>query len=631
MKGFPGYLIIFLLAGSVLYNSASAQELYMPYNILQAYQKGSRSYSGEPGKNYFQNGSEYRIKVDFDPVTGELNGEETIVYSNNSKDTLTRMVIRLYQDVFKKGNIRDEAVDPSDVTNGVLIKSLSVDGRDYDTSNTQVVRRKGTNLFLWLQSPVYPGEKARLKISWNVRMPLKTQRRFGKYNEISHFVAYWYPQISVYDDIDGWDVLDYTTTQEFYNDYSGFDVDITVPSGYLVWAAGKWQNADKILNEPFLSRFKEAQHADSVIHIVTAGEREKGGIVKGDKPLTWKFKADHITDFSFAVSNSYLWDAVSAVADSITGRRTVVHAVYPENSTDFYDVAAIGKECVTLLSTKVIGIPFPYDKLTAFNGKRGMEFPMMINDGDYGYYMGAVDVTSHEMTHAYFPFMVGTNERKYAWMDEGLATLLPKEIMQLKNPYFNPYEEIIRAFEYYSGEEQEVPLMIPSNQTRGWTYQQQAYWHAATAFYFLSRLLGEKEFKAALREFIRRWEGKHPIPYDFFFTFNNFTGKDLNWYWNAWFFQPGWADLAIKDFKSGNDSVRITIKKKGALPVPVKLKINFTDGSSAEINESLSVWKDTNEYIIKRKFDKTISALYLGDDMIPDKDPSDNYRMIKPN
>ncbi|PKK35635.1 hypothetical protein BWI96_16175 [Siphonobacter sp. SORGH_AS_0500] len=463
--------------------SQNIQNLPVPLEIQKAYSNETRATNGKPGAKYWQNHSDYKIQVELNPATRQLSGTEQVVYTNNSPNRLSSLVIRLYPDIFKKDANRDEReIDPSDLNDeGVTIESVTVNGNEVKT------QRNGTNMFVTLKSGLETGQKLTLDVKWSYLIPAKTHIREGLYFKSSYMVAYWYPQIAVYDDIDGWDRQDYTGQKEFYNDFNNYDVDITVPASHLVWATGEWQNPEKILSPEILDRYKGSRTSDQVVRIVTAEDREKGGItIAKSGKHTYHFKAEHVPDFVFASSDTYLWDGSSAVADSKTGRRTAVAAVYHPSSKDFYDVCRYAKQCVEYFSTYLPGVPFPYPNETVFNGSGGMEFPMFVNDGSYPPAFAA-EVTAHEIAHTYFPFYMGINERKYAWMDEGWAQTLPNWMeFQIDGmpKKFMPQQTNAAYFDQFAGKEQEQPMMVPTNLLTGTAYTFATYMRPSQAYTF---------------------------------------------------------------------------------------------------------------------------------------------------
>jgi hypothetical protein len=606
-------------------------ELYIPRNIQQAYSKGTRSIDGTPGRNYWQNYSEYKFDVEVNPSTRYLNGKGNIVYYNNSPDTLNRIILRLYQEIFRKGSARDWPFNVEGLTDGVKISKLLVDNNEIDLNAGSEFRKFGTNAVIELDDLILPNSYVNLTVEWSYYVSTN-HLRTGIYDSTSYFIAYWYPEVAVYDDIDGWDMLSYTGTQEFYNDISSFDVRITLPNSFCVWATGELQNPADVLQEKYLNRYKIAVHSDSVIRIVTKDDLESERIFNDDNTKNiWHYKAESTPAFAFAFSDKYLWDGISALIDSASGSRVFIDAAYREESDDFYDVAEIARQVIEFFSFDFPAVSFPYSNQTVFNGGRhggGMEHPMIINNGTTDSRTSAEALNAHEIAHQYFPFDMGTNERKYAFMDEGWAVFFTI-IYQEKSSIDLRHRFEVLVYQNFAGEEAEIPPMMPSNFLTGNSYRIASYTRPALAFYYLRDLLGEEKFNNALQEFCVRWKNKHPIPYDLFFTFNDVTGENLNWYWKPWFFEFGYPDLALDKAIQKDGEINIIVRKPGSFPVPIELKLIYEDDSEEIIYHTASVWKDGDiTFEIKFETDKYLKEVILGSDLIPDVDSDNNYILI---
>lgn len=228
-----------------------------------------------------------------------------------------------------------------------------------------------------------------------------------------------------------------------------------------------------------------------------------------------------------------------------------------------------------------------------------------------------VFVTSHEVSHTYFPFLVGTNELHYAWIDEGLITFLPK-IIEMEYGNANAHYYINSYSKYAMGTSYDIPLSVPTTQMNAKTYMMQNYGRAAVGFYFLHDIIGKDMFKKVIYEYVIRWKGKHPTPTDLYFTFVDVTGQEWAWYWNPWFYQYGYADLALEDVVINNNVVQLNVVKKGAFPVPVQLTIVFEDGTEKIIYEKATIWKDAKAWNYKNEFKKNVKEVKLGSKNIPD-------------
>jgi hypothetical protein len=436
----------------------------------------------------------------------------------------------------------------------------------------------------------------------------------------------------VYDDIDGWNNSSYVGIQEFYNDWGNFDAEITVPRGFVVWATGELQNAKDLFTPRVFSNYQTALSSDKIIHIIDSTDYRKG-IVTADVPkLTWRFSARDVTDFAFALSDHYLWDGSSTVADKATRRKVFIDAAYDRSAKDFFEVADVGRKCVDIMVNKYPAYPFPFSHQTIFHGLDQMEYPMMVNDNSTETRTDMVQLTSHEIFHAYFPFYTGTNETKYAWMDEGWATIAESVISPMLG---EPEAEGIymrKRYERIAGTDDEVPMITNSELLSSTVYFTNSYGKPGLFYWTLQNLLGDEQFFKALHEYLDRWHGRHPIPYDFFNTFNNVTGENLNWFFKPWFFETGFPDLAIKDVLMEKDKWKIVIGRKGTIPVPVNLTFVLQNDSLIHLDNTATVWKDgKREFIVTQKLPGKLKEVRLGNDHIPDVEHKDNTWVIGVN
>lgn len=628
MKKFSLLFFVVIIGTSMLF--PQNKSIFIPRDIQKAYEKGTRSYDGKPGPNYWVNHSDYKIKAELFPATREVKGSEEIIFYNESPDSLRQLVFRLYQDIMKKGSARDYSVSPSDLTDGVKIDTLIINGAGIDiNSKERTAVRQGTNLIVRrLPKAIAPKSSVRIETRWSFIIPKETRLRMGAYSDSTFYIAYWYPQVSVYDDIEGWDRNDYGGAVEFYNDKNNFELEYTVPANFVVWGSGLYQNIEEVLKPEIVARYKKAWTADEIIKVITK-EDLKTGVTKGKEKNVWKLKADGVPDISWAASSCYVWDATSVEVDD-NGRRVLTDAVYPPKSKSYEEVALFAKLTVQQLSKDLPGEPFPYPKITTFNGETegggGMEMPMMCNNG-IGSRPAQAGVTCHEIAHDYFPFYMGINERKYAWMDEGWATFFTSANINniVDAGGFDSFEGNIKQVSLAMGLENDIPAIAPSISARGQLSGFTAYPKAATSYYFLKDALGDELFKKALHEYIKRWNGKHPLPYDFFFTFNDVAKQDLNWFWNPWFIEHGYPDLAVKSVNQNKGKTEIVIEKVGTVPVPIDLEITFADDTKENIYKNTSSWKDGNrEFKIELTSKKEIKKVELITKKSADAEPQNN-------
>jgi len=611
------FIVTVILVVYILPSYSQTGKLFVPSEIRRAYNNQTRNISGMPGKNYWQNRSDYIVKAEFNPENSFLTGIEDITYYNNSPDTLKNIVIRLYADLFKKGNMRNIEVDPQDLTDGVNILSVYVKDEKYDISpESKFAIRKGTILILKLKNYIPPSSSEKISIQWEQKIPKNTLIRTASYGKNAAFVGYWYPQIAVYDDIRKWDTQDYLAQQEFYNDFGNFEVEITIPEGYIVWGTGELQNAGDVLRTDIMEKYNIAKQSGEIVKVIEETDYSKGIVTKNGNKLVWKFKAEMVNDFAFAVSNNYLWDAVSTPA-GFNGKRVLVSAAYSKDSPDFYEVCDMARKSIDYLSGVFPGIPFPFPVLTVFNGADGMEFPMIINDGSFPNRTETVYVTSHEIVHMYYPFLVGTDETRYAFMDEGFAVYIPEELQLLLEPNLDQKYKQTVFFSRASGIGSEPPLINYSTYLYGNQYFASYYGKSERALVTLEELLGRETMKAIFIEFTKRWKHKHSTPYDFFYTVEDVTGRDLSWFWKAWYFDFNYADYEVTSVENG----KITITNLGKLPQPVELKIYYKDGTEETLKELPS---PDEIIVIKASFDKEIIKTELNGKYISDVDKSNN-------
>ncbi|MBK9732859.1 MAG: M1 family metallopeptidase [Chitinophagaceae bacterium] len=615
---------------------AQKMALPIPRNVQPAYESGTRSMDGKPGSHYWQNRGNYTMKINFDPATRLLSGTETIVYYNNSPDTLHQIVIHLYPNLFKKGMQRNYPFDEADENEGVTIESLVMGTEKFATLTDKRIHFSGTNMKVTPEESVKPGKSITMQISWHYTVNKGSHIRTGMVDASSYFLAYTFPRIAVYDDIDGWDDWDYIGLQEFYNDFGNFDAEITVPGGFVVWATGLLQNPKDVFAPRIYNRYQTAQTSDKIIGIIDSTDYDAEPVTAAGAQLSWKFSAEEVTDFAFAISDHYLWQGSSLMVDAATGRRVFVDAAYDKNAVDFFEVADVARKCVDIMSKSYPAVPFPFPHITIFQGLDQMEYPMMVNDNVSDTRMDMVQLTSHEIFHSYFPFYMGTNETKYAWMDEGWATIGESVISPMLGEPEDDGIYMRRRYENVAGTDIEVPLITNTKLTSGITYTTNAYGKPGIFYWTLQNLLGDTVFFKALHEYMSRWHGKHPTPYDFFYSINNASEQDLNWFFIPWFMQSAYPDLALKKVqlekgkKTSSETWNIIVSNTGALPVPVHLEFVLENDSVIRKDFTAIVWKEGNrDYNVQQALPGKLKYIRMGNEFIPDVNKKDNLWRLR--
>ncbi len=603
----------------------SAQtNLYIPRNIQTTYDKSTRTLQGMPGKNYWQNSANYKIDVTFDPVTRLLVGNVQINYTNNSPDTLNEVWFKLYPNLYKKGTPSLSKISPADLGDGIIIDTLKIGGQIPSTSP----KINGTNMVVESQT-ILPHQSVSFSIQYHYILNKGSHIRTGEIDEGSNFVAYFFPRIAVYDDIDGWNKNPYLGTQEFYNDFCNFKVSISVPKGFAVWATGELTNCNEVYAANICERIAQAEKSNDVINVIDSADLVNKNITANNATNTWLFNATNVTDFVFALSDHYLWKATSVVVDSVTNRRTRVDVAFNAAHKDFYEVIDFASKTVHAMSHQFPKWPFPYSHETVFDGLDQMEYPMMVNDNPVDNREDAITLTDHEIFHTMFPFYMGTNETKYGWMDEGWATLGEWLISSIIDSSIQD-EYGMKPYEKAAGKEIDLPIITPTTQLFNEAMFLNSYPKPALGYLFVKDFLGDSLFNKALHYYISQWQGKHPMPYDFFNCINFASGKNLNWFWKKWFFDSGFPDLAISKVTHKANQFTVQITSRGNKPVPVDLAILYADGTKEMIHRNISTWQTGNKVMtLNFRAKSVIKTLELGSLYVPDVNKKDNTYLHK--
>lgn len=607
------FLLFWMLLGQL-----NAQTLPIPRNLQKAYDQGTRSISGQPGAKYWQNKADYDIYMAFSPLTRLVSGTVVIVYTNDSPDTLREILFKLYPNLYAKNAQRLMPIEAEDAGDGMKIETLSANGvavknTDYKINSTNMSVRGVT---------VAPKETIKFKISYSYTLNKDSHIRTGQVDAGAWFVAYFFPRIAVYDDVEGWNRNQYLGTQEFYNDFCDFKAAIKVPKDYLVWATGNFVNSKEVLTAKYADRLAKAEQSDALMYVIDSLDLKEGYITAQGPTNTFRFEANHVTDLAVAISNHNVWQSTSLVVDNATKRRTRVDAVFNKDHKDYYEVLSDARKTVESMSFRFPKWPFPYNHLTVFDGLDQMEYPMMVNDNPLSDHAESIELTDHEIFHTMFPFYMGINETKYGWMDEGWATIgewliSPMIDSSIVDEYgMNRYEKL-------AGTEYDLPIMTLTTQLNGPGMMINSYPKPGLGYLYVKDMLGDDLFFKGLHLYFKTWNGKHPIPFDFFNCMNEGSGVNLNWFWKTWFFDNGVPDLAIAHVNERKST--ITIESKGNKPTPIDLTLTFEDKSTLKVHRSIEVWKEGAKTVeVKYASSKKISAVHLGSTYTADIDKKNN-------
>ncbi len=618
-------LFVFMLA----IHQLAAQDLFMSRDIQQAYKNGTRSMDGKPGKNYWQNHARYNITISVAPPDRTVTGSETISYVNDSPDTIRTPSIKLFVNIHKPGAPREYPAQTDYLTSGMHIDAITIDGKNIDVPDQENIF---TNMPLRLPVPLAPKDSVQLSFKWHYDIS-KQSGREGAIDSTSYFIAYFYPRVAVFDDYNGWDRMQFTDGHEFYSDFNDYVVTVNVPKNFIVWGTGTLQHPENLLQPEILKRYQQSFASDATVNIVTPADLAAKNVTAQNAMNSWQFIANDIPDMAFGVSDHYNWDGCSVVVDDKTQRRAVANAAYLDAAKDYHYVAQFAKHSLNWLSHNWPGVPYPYEKTTVFQGFADMEYPMMVNDEAFEDTSFAKFVAEHEIAHTYMPFYMGINETRYGFMDEGWATtfeyLIGTADMGVEAAT-NLYKQFrVNGWINNAASDEQIPIITPGDVLTGQGFGNNEYGKASLGYLAMKDLLGDALFKKCLQAYMDRWHGKHPTPWDFFYTFNDVAGKNLNWFWNNWFFSTNYIDLSITDVKSSGNNYSVTIKNIGGMDAPVDVIATYKDGSTEKFHQSPGIWmNDQKQAVVNIKAKEKITSLTLDGGIWMDADESNNTKQL---
>jgi len=615
----------------------------LPYPVFEsqafarAVARGTRTRTGVPGPNYWQQYARYTINAEFVPATSQVTGRETVRYFNRSPDTLRVVWLHLNQNLFAPTAVRNGEVP---VTGGTEILRVAAwgqalarrdSGLGYDVSSTR--------LRVTLPRPLLPRDSLELDVAWAFQVAPDDAPRGGTIGRDLAMVAYWYPQFAVYDDVNGWQIDPYMGNAEFYMGYADYDVAISLPQGWLVGATGELTNPEQVLSKQTRDRLAEARRGRDVVHVVRENDRgagpTKGTNTGFDALLTWRFRARSVRDFDWAASSKYLWDATIAVVgdrdyDGKADTATINTLYRPEVRRWAWDQSArFERHAVEFLSGYLW--PYPYPQMTAIDGPvscAGMEYPMLTCIGGPRDTLTLYSVQVHETAHMWFPMQVGSDERRFSWQDEGLTRFNQAQGMQA---FFKGFDRERLARESYlsiAGKDTEVPLMRHGDLYPFGTpaYGIATYDKMATNMVALRALMGPETFLSVYRHYGRTWTGKHPTPFDFFYSFDVAAGRTLDWFWRTWWYETWTLDQAVASVDTAGDKLAVRVEDRGLAPMPVRLAITRADGTVERQVIPVEVWlSGARSHVITLPDPATVTAVEIDPEMVfPDVDRSNN-------
>lgn len=594
--------------------------------------------SGAPGPAYWQQRADYRIDATLHEGERAVSATGTITYHNNSPDPLAYVWLHLEQNLFRADSLGSLSKEPGSrfgyrkgFEGGYEIGPVAVDGAPTELHVYDTLGR------IDLPAPLEPGGSITIDLSWRFNVPPFGVDRLAV-DEVEQGaifqIAQWFPAVAVYDDVHGWNTLPYLGQGEFYTNFGDYEVSITAPRSHVVVATGVLTNAAEVLTSSARERLDAAMRSDETVTIRSAAEvGDPSSWPAGDGPLTWRFSARNVRTFAWASSAAFVWDAAGVdVRGSAQARngRVLVQSAYPKEALPLWGEATqMARHSIDFNSRQ--WHPYPYPTAVNVNGRvGGMEYPMIVFCAERRNERGLYGVTDHEFGHTWFPMLVNTDERRYAWMDEGF------------NSFMNVYTIRDRYGENARDRRSDVDAFT-AQMTRG---QQQPFastyadhvWRGRLGFLMYGKpaaalvllreeVLGEERFDAAFRAYIDRWAFKHPQPADFFRTMEDAAGADLAWFWRGWFMETSWLDQAVAgvSWDAEDREASITLENRGELVMPVALEIEYADGSTERKKLPVEIWFNTDRFTHEWAAERPVKRVVIDPDRaFPDVNRSNN-------
>ncbi len=571
-----------------------------PADFLAAVQRGTRTLTGVPGPGYWQQWTTYTLRARLDVERKRLEGSARLIYRNRSPNPLPVVFLHLLQNIHLPGAVRNE---PQEVTGGIELTRVVANGIDLPEAGSRAGWAvNGTVLGVRLPRPVATRDSLVLELAWGFDIPQSSTGRMGWSRDDLFYIAYWYPQMAVLDDVAGWQLDQFLGNAEFYVGFGTYDVTIEAPEGWVVTSTGRLQNADAVFPDAVLERLRRAEQSDTVVHVLT--ERDVGaGTATRRAPggyLAWRFTADSVRDVAFSATRASMWDAArTAVGDRDGDGRpdyARVDAIYRATAPRWRHVWRYAQHAVDFLS-RWTGMPYPWPHMSAVEGEEivsgGMEYPMMTLISDYNtagdsalYY-----VTAHELAHMWVPMIVGTDERRYSWMDEGTTSFNENQARKEFFPRSDADDPDRQSYLQVARADLEGEIMRRSDyQYPGPAYGVASYSKPATLLATLRALLGDETFTRAYQTYLRTWAYKHPRPWDFFDTFNHVSGRNLGWFWRTWYYETWTLDQAVGSVTRRGNENRIVVEDRGLAPMPARLTITLANGDIAFQEVPVETW-----------------------------------------
>lgn len=588
-----------------------------------------RTASGKPGVGYWQNAADYQLEVSLDDVNHILSGKVTISYTNNSPESLDFIWLQLEQNRFKADS-RGTLTTPirgnrynGDTDGGFEISQLAAKvGSKGAVSSMHLIT--DTRMQVWFNEPIpAKGGKATVSMNFSFKVPQEGMDRMGRLKVEDGWIyafAQWYPKVAVFDDIEGWNIEPYLGAGEFYLEYGNFDYKVTVPFDHIVVGSGKLMNPKEVLSKELQSRYDKAMQSDETVYLVSPEEIKNTSLTrpKQEGTVTWHFQIENSRDVAFGTSRAFIWDAAKINLPS--GKTILAQSAYPKES-DGVDAWTRSTEYskASIEHYSEMWFEFPYASATNVAADiGGMEYPGLNFCSYTSKGEGLWGVTDHEFGHNWFPMIVGTNERRYAWMDEGFNTFINHYSSNAFNngEFPSTLNETRRYVNYFVNENREGIDTYPDVSNTD-NLGMIAYNKPAMGLLMLREyILGPERFDNAFKSYIKTWAFKHPQPADFFNRMENVAGENLSWFWQGWFYGTGNIDLGINGVFPYAGNYLVSLANKGEIPMPVLIEITFEDGTTERQMLPVEIWQrgDTWNHLIKTT--KAVTSVVIDPDKI---------------
>ena len=651
-------LFVLLVLAAVAWPTAAQRPLPhpvpVPPQVQRAIDNGTRTRTGQPGGAYWQNRASYDIQARLDETTATLDGQARITYVNASPDALPFLVLKLRQNIHAPGVPRNR---PVTVTGGATLSQLRVAGRVLEEVSGRPAPGQyqidGTVLTLALQDTLASGGSVTLDVAWSYPVPPHTGAfRQGQDGEV-YYLGYWYPQLAVYDDVYGWHTDPYLGAGEHYMGYADYTLALDMPAGWLVWATGDLQNPDAVLAPTTRERLARAQSSDDVVHVVTSEERGRATAPGSEGRLLWQFRAQNVRDVAVSTSAAYLWDATRALVDKDedgTQETVLINTFYRPGTAAWNRSAEFARFSVEHLSESLF--PYPWPHMTVVEGliSGGMEYPMMTVIGGDRTDQTLFRTTYHEIGHMWYPMIVGTNEKAYTWMDEGLTTYNTAQGVAAffdgstpTRPLADAWARARQAHYLLAGTGYAQAPMRHNDQFRvgggtpevdpigGSARRIASYSTPAVLLRAMEGIWGSERFYEAFRAYGRAWRYKHPLPTDFFNAMEATLGEDLDWLWTPTLYDTWTVDQAVGEVTPVGSGVRVVVRDEGLAPMPATVRVTFLDGSTETQTVPVATWlAGATETTLTFRPGDVARVEIDPDGILPDTDREDNVRTFEP-